>query len=459
MMVRPNDSVAGRTETLVLTAAAVLPMTTGHPILSDAAVAVAGGVIVEVGSIDEVRAHHPDATVLARPSGILTPGLVDAHQHLTGDRLARCAIPDSVSSGTAIFSWAVPLHAAHRRDDDELSALLACAEALSNGITTVVEAGTVAHPDAVAAAMERAGIRGLVGRWAWDRAGGGPFEADAASLLDSFDQLLDAYPPRSRVQAAVTLVGHDLVSDELVQRGAALARKRGALMTMHLSPTDDDTARYLERTGRRPVEHLSDLGVLGPHLLLGHAVHLDPIEIELAAGSDTAIVTCPWAYLRMAQGVTVAGRHHAFLSAGGRLALGCDSENAGDQLDILRAAALAVGLMRDRAMDPGAPGAWTALDLATRGGAEAIGLGEDIGTIEVGKRADLVLHQPRWSTGGGDPAQELIWGGDGRQVRDVVVDGQLVVRDRQLLTLDLDDLSARAMHAGAALRRRAGVGS
>ncbi len=110
-------------------------------------------------------------------------------------------------------------------------------------------------------------------------------------------------------------------------------------MTMHLSPTSSDPERYLERTGRRPVEHLADLGVLGRHLLIGHGVWLDDAEVELILSTETAIAYCPWAYLRLGQGVCANSRHAEIVERGGRVALGCDATNASDSIDILRTAA------------------------------------------------------------------------------------------------------------------------
>ncbi len=108
----------------------------------------------------------------------MTPGYVNAHEHLTGDPLARSCIPDLLPAGASIFEWSVPLHGAHTGDDDELSASLAAAEALHYGVTTLIEAGTVAHPDRVAKAMMRAGVRGTIGTWGWD-VEEGPFAAPA----------------------------------------------------------------------------------------------------------------------------------------------------------------------------------------------------------------------------------------------------------------------------------------
>jgi 5-methylthioadenosine/S-adenosylhomocysteine deaminase len=360
-----------------------------------------------------------------------------------------------------VFTWAVPLHAAHGPDDDELSATLALVEAVRNGVTSVVEAGTVAHPDRVAAAARRVGVRVALGRWGWD-VDGAPFAAPADDVVEAAGELLRRFPPTGDdlVRGAVTLVGHDLMTDALVAGASDLARRRGAGLTFHLSPTTSDAEAYLARTGRRPVVHLAALGALGPHVLMAHAVHVDDAEVDALVAHDVAVAACPWAYLRLGQGVGRAGRYVELVRRGGRVALGCDSENAGDQIDVLRAAALFAGLAKDATSDPTAPGAHLALELATIRGAQAIGRGDDLGSIEVGKRADLVVfdpHRPEWSPVGDDPALQLVWGTDGRAVRHVVVGGRVVVRDGRCTGVDEAALRAEAAGAGRALRARAGL--
>jgi 5-methylthioadenosine/S-adenosylhomocysteine deaminase len=271
--------------------------------------------------------------------------------------------------------------------------------------------------------------------------------------------VLDALPPGGLVTGWVTLVGHDLMSDALITGASDLARDRGVGLTFHLSPSTTDATAYLARTGRRPVVHLDGLGALGRHVLVAHGVHLDDEELDVVLRTETAIAACPWAYLRLGQGVTSAGRHAELVRRGGRVALGCDSENAGDLIDPLRAAALLAGLAKDTRADPTWFGAHDALEVLTICGAEAIGMDHLVGSIEVGKQADLVVHGggPSWIPPGHDPALQLVWGSDGRSVRDVVVDGRVVVRDGRCTTVDGDSLQAVAVEAGAALLRRAGL--
>lgn len=424
----------------------VVTMDAARTVVRNGAVLVRGTTIAAVGSFDDLRREHPQAVIIGNAQAVVTPGYINAHQHVTGDRLVHSCIPDAIDSQEAIFGWAVPVHGAHTGDDDELSAMLACVEAVTNGITCTVEAGTVAHPHRVAAGIRRVGMRATIGQWGWD-VDGVPFGAPAHEVLARQAQLLDELPAGDLVEAWVTLVGHDLMSDELVAGASELARERQTGLTFHLSPHSGDPASYLARTGRRPFVHLDRLGVLGPHVLVAHGVHLDDDELGVVLRTDTAIASCPWAYLRLAQGFTTAGRHGELLARGARIALGCDSENAGDAVDILRAAALFVGLARDRASDPFSFTAHDGLALATIGGAAAIGKHHLIGSLEVGKQADIVVHDttgPQWLPRSRDVVLQLIWASDGRSVSDVVIAGKPVVRKGQCVTVDVDGLRSEA---------------
>jgi 5-methylthioadenosine/S-adenosylhomocysteine deaminase len=325
--------------------------------------------------------------------------------------------------------------------DDLLSATASLVEAVSNGITCTIEAGTVAHPHQVAHAFETVGVRGTVARWGWD-IGDGPQVGSVAEVLQRQQQLVvdfNTSTNKGLVTAWVSLVGHDLMSDELVIGASQLARDNNTNLTFHISPHSGDVESYLSRTGKRPLIHLRDLGVLGSHVLLAHAVHLSGLERDAIIDTNTAVVSCPWAYLRLAQGITGFGRHAQLMRSGARLSLGCDSENAGDAIDMIRTAALFIGLARDGERDPTIASAYDALELITIRGARAIGMEHLIGSIEVGKRADIVIHStsgPQWTPLSPDPILQLIWASDGRSVSDVVVNGVPIIRDSICRTID-----------------------
>lgn len=435
----------------------VVTMDPTRQVLTDATVAVSAGRIVGIGSVDELRVQHRGADELDARGCIVMPGLINAHQHTTIDPLVRSTIPDHISSDESIFGWIVPLHERGDGDDDELAATITAADSLVRGVTTILEPGTVAHPERVAAGLSRIGIRARVGGWGWDAANV-PFGGSAQDVVARQEQIVGSLPSSGLVTGWVTLVGHDLVSDELFIGAAELADRLDVGLTWHMSPGPADAVSYAKRCGRRPIQHLADLGVLSPRLLLGHAVHLDAAELDAVLESGTAVASCPGAYLRLAQGYSSASRHAELIRRGGRLALGCDSHNAGDVPDVLHAAYLLAALERDRDL-PNPIRAETAFAHATIAGAEAIGLGAEIGSIEVDKAADLVVVDatgPGWIPRG-DLARQLVWGMASRDVRDVLVDGRIVVRDGAVVGLDLADLAAEANTRSRALLERAGI--
>ena len=321
-----------------------------------------------------------------------------------------------------------------------------------------MEAGTVASPRRVAAGIQAVGIRAALSIWGSD-ADGVPQAAPPAEAVARQQEMLAEFPSGGLIEGWIALVGHDLASDELLQAAANAAQEAGVNMTMHISPTPADAKSYLQRTGKRPIAHFANLGILGNHLLLAHAVWLDDHELSLLLETQTAIAFCPWAYLRLGQGVTKAGRHREFWEQNGRIALGADANNAGDSADMLKVAALCAGLWRDQSMKPASFGAQQALELLTRSGAEAIGKATKIGSLEAGKQADITIHNTSdisW-TPRGDIAMQLIWSSNGNAVRDVFVAGTQIVKDGKLTGIDLNYLRQEATKAQRALLLRAGL--
>jgi len=340
-----------------------------------------------------------------------------------------------------------------------MSATLSLVEAVTNGITFTVEAGTVAHPERVLRAFDAVGVGGTLGSWGWDVTDG-VHAGTVDHVLDRQRASIEMTAVNDRVDGWVTLVGHDLMSDDLVVQASDLARSLGTRITFHMSPSTADARSYRRRTGRRPLVHLASLGALGDHVLVAHAVHIDDAEVDVVLDHDVAVASCPWAYLRLGQQVTGSFHHPRLLRHGGRVTLGCDSENAGDAVDILLTARLFAGLTKDTLGEPSAFSARRALGLATIDGARALGLDHEIGSLDVGKRADIVVIDttgPAWTPHADDPTTALVWATDGRSVRDVVASGRIVVRDGVCETVDHRSLAAEARQMHLTLVSKCGA--
>lgn len=261
------------------------------------------------------------------------------------------------------------------------------------------------------------------------------------------------------VAAWPSLVGHQTNTDEIWRFATELARANRVGVTAHMSPADMDPQWYLENTGRRPVTHLAELDALGPHLVLTHAVHLDETEVALLAESGSNVCHCPMSALKGAYGATAVGRFPEMADAGVNLALGTDGANNGNTADMMRPMFLVAGLFKDARRDATRFPAHEALEMATLNGARALGMESEIGSLEVGKKADLVLHdtqRPEWQ-----PllnvVNQLVWSADGRGVHSVWVDGRCVVADHRVTTLDENALYAAAAEAAPSIVARSGL--
>ena len=428
-------------------------------VLKDAAIKIVNDRITEIGSKEQLLASNPEVPVVGNKDFLVIPGLINAHQHLTGDRLVQSCIPSYIEDTEAIFDWSVPIHASHSPEDDEVSATLSLAESARFGITFTVEAGTVAFPEMILRAFETVGVGGAIGSWGWD-IGNGPYVDSVNGVLERQINVLELTKDHSSVKGWVTLVGHDLMSDDLMQKASNLARENLTNLSFHLSPHGGDSARYIEKTGMRPISYINQLGVLGSHVLIGHAVHIDDSELETLIHCKTAVASCPWAYLKLGQGITQFGKHPEFLSKGGRLSLGCDTENAGDSKDLLLTARLFSGLMQESKLKLDKPASHYALELITITGAEALGLQEEIGSIEIGKRADIVLIDtsgPSWQPLAPDPVMQLIWGASSSDINSVIAGGKLIVENHKCKKIDEQTLATEAKSRQEHLLKSAGL--
>ena len=452
---------APRDVDLLVSGGVVVTMDDHRRILRDGAVAITDGVIVAVGPTDEVRQAHRPIRHIDATGYVVTPGLIDAHVHLS-HHLGRGMIPDDWPEAREHEHW-LPYWRSMTPDDAYRSAQLACLEMLRNGTTTFADMSGRHDIETRVRATTEVGIRGALTEICWDIP---PHPSvaigDADQCLAALERLVTDHPrvPGALAWGAVTLSGMGKASDRLLVGARELSRAHGLTMSMHQSFGPDDTEGFRERSGRAATHHLDDLGLLGSDLTLVHMIHTESAEVPLLSETGTNVVHCPGASVRTAMGVSRLGRFPEMLAAGVPLALGSDSGNYSDFFDIGRQAYLAATIHREARGVMPTISAYDALDMATRGGARALGMAGEIGELAVGYRADLVLHRrdrPEWHPMG-DVVNTLVYSAQSTGVDTVIVEGRVVLEAGRPTQLDVERTLAEIDLAAAALYERMGWG-
>lgn len=430
---------------LVLRHGRVITMDAQRRILADGTVAVRDGAIVWAGPDRDWPARTPATTTRDLAGAVVHPGLVDAHVH-TGTETVRGLAPKGDGDWGDVEAAA---YLDKSEEDEETAALLSAMDMLSSGTTLFADTGGSVHLDATARGIEAAGLRGVPGHFLVD-VDADPVLRDVLGTtehcLGRLADQLRRWPgePGHRVRAAVTLVGMGLASDALLEGAADLARREDRQLLMHQSWGIDEVEECLRRNGVRPVQHLANLRVLGPHCTLVHAIQLDDSELALVAETGTHLVHCPSASLRRAKGAVRHGRFPEYLAAGVNVALGSDGMSG--PRDLFRQAYLAAMLFREMRGQLPTITAEQALEMATLHGARALGLESEVGSIEAGKRADLVVHSttsPQSLPAFRDPVDWLVFYAGARTVETVYVDGELVFDHGDFPRLDAPATRAR----------------
>ncbi|MDV7215005.1 amidohydrolase [Streptomyces prunicolor] len=408
----------------------VLTVDEAGTVVRDGAVAVHEGEIIAVGTTEGVTARFTAAESIDASGCLVVPGLINTHTHLAMT-LLRGRADDVTLQGflERVLKWEAELLTPK---NVAAAVRLAVAESVRAGVTSALDMYWF-HEAAEQAARET-GWRLHTGPTFMDV----PEPPDRIAYEDRLDWARRDLAARGAAHPGMRpiLFAHStytLAPDQLVEI-AALAREFGALLHIHAAENPTEVATVEVKYGKRPVELLDSLGLLGPDLLLAHAVDLTGPEIAALARTGTSVAHCPVSNLKLGCGIAPVPR---LLSAGVTVGLGTDGAVSSNTLDVLGAVRQAA-LVHKAGGDPTAVGAEQAVRMATIEGARALGLGDHLGSLEVGKRADLVvldlnaphlrpLHDP-WST--------LAYAAHSADVRDTVVDGRVLMRNRTLGTLD-----------------------
>lgn len=438
----------------ILAAEFVLTMDARDRILADGAVLVSEGRIAAVGSRPDLVAAHPGAMLTRMPDRLIMPGLVNAHMHSGFLRGTAEHLP--------VWDWLRlhinPMHRVLTPAEAEAASWLCYAESVLSGTTTVLDMWRFMEGSAKAAAA--IGNRLVCVPYVGEHP-----DYDYFDTLDQNEALIEAWHGGADGRIAVWVgLEHLFYADEAGQRRAVeMARRHKTGFHTHCSEAEVEVAEFERRYGRRAMFALDDLGFFeAPKALIAHAVWLDEAEIDLLARRGVGVAHNPVSNMKLASGIAPV---EAMLKAGVAVGVGTDGEKENNNLDVFEEMKVASLLGKLKGLDAAALDSWEALRMGTILGAKALGLDAEIGSIEVGKRADLIAIRtdtPRMTPlfGAGpylNLQHNLVHAVRGSDVDMTMVDGRVVVEEGRLRTADLRALidHVRGIAPGLFARRAA----
>lgn len=460
---------------LLIRDAYLITMDDEGTLIPGGALAIRDRRIVDLGQDDAVASRVEAARTIDARGAPVHPGLVESHLHASF-QLYRGLVPGQIRE-VDVFP-AIEHHFYENVTDEQehLGCLLASLEMVRNGTTCFLEPGTVQTPAAAAEAAERVGIRAVLGdalildqsteyaQGKDPRAKGQPFIRRAPRDLDEAlarlgGELRRNHDPDALVRGHVAVLGLGTASEALLCEAKRCADDAGVVLNVHHAYSPADTAADRERYGIDPLLHLARIGVLDRNVTLAHANHLTDAECDVLLERGASVAWAPAASMIWGHGGTLHGRHAELWRRGGNIGLASDSANWSNSFDLFRQADLALLTARDAHQDRTYLLAEDVLRMAIRGGARAAGLEDRIGSLEIGKRADLVVHtldrpEMRPVT---DMLRNLVHASHSKSVRTVIVDGRVILDDGVFPHLDEPALLAHIDEAAQRLLARMGV--
>jgi 5-methylthioadenosine/S-adenosylhomocysteine deaminase len=421
----------------------VITMDAARRVVENGAVAIRGDRIVGVGSKAEIDARFQPRQRLDRPEAILAPGLINTHTHAAMS-LFR-GIADDLKLQDWLNRFIFPAEAKNLSPEFvRWGTRLGALEMLLGGTTTFTD--MYYFEDVVAEVAKEAGIRGVLG----ETIIGFPV-ADAKTPADSL-RFTERYLTRFRNDPLVipAVAPHAIYTnlDQTLKAARALANKYGAPLIIHVSETKKENDDELAKRHMTPVQVLDSLGVFQGRTVAAHCVWVNDRDMAILARRGVGVAHCPSSNMKLASGVAPVIKMRAL---GINVGLGTDSSaGSNNDVNMFEEMDLAAKLQKVTTLDPQALPAAAVLEMATIGGARVLGLEREIGSLETGKRADIItvrLDRPN-AVPLYDPVSQMVYALKAEDVRDVMVNGKPVVRDGQILTLDQELILAKAAEYG-----------
>ncbi|MBU4208884.1 MAG: amidohydrolase [Proteobacteria bacterium] len=390
----------------------------------------------------------PEANeIIDAKGGIIMPGFVNAHTHLPMSIFKGLA--DDLSLMPWLTEHIFPAESKYINPASaRLGSFLSCAEMILAGITTCCDG--YFFEDEVAEAVLDSGMRAILGQGVIDfPAPGAPEPSDNVNNAIRFTDKW--YNKSQMITPSIFCHSPYTCSEGTLKKAKAATLSKNLLFQIHVAETKDERDRMLSEKNFSPIKYLDKIGILDNNTLLVHSIWVDNDDIDIIANRGAKISVCTESEMRLASGIAPVIK---FLEAGIKVGLGTDGSASNNDLDLFKEMDSTAKLHKVNMLDPAVMDAKTVFKLATIGGAGALGLDNEIGSLETGKQADLIIIDvnkphlvPMYN-----PVSHIVYAARGSDVQDVIVAGKVIVRDRKILTFDLEDVLERASLIGETIK-------
>ena len=453
----------------------ILTVDPNDRVVRDAAIVIEDDRISDIGTTEEIVGRHDrDGFDQVRDGKLkgLCPGFIDSHVHLS-ETLSRAVFPDNLNTRAWVFHWAKPFYAHITEEDEYWGALLGITEMLRCGTTCFLDMGSQYDPGITVRAMEKTGIRGITGRHAADNPPAEPprgwtpemmehhfFEsaeealAELESCVKKYNGALDG-----RVRCWVNIEGKEPCTLELHVGARKLAEKLGVGTTYHLATSIEEAKVCEKKHGVWPITRIEKAGGLGENLVIAHGAAVSDDEIETLANHRSKVAFCPSSSFKLGKGATAIGKYPELVDAGVTVGLGTDGVSAAGNMNLMRQMFMVAGMFKDARLKPDVFTVRQALRAATIEGAKALMWEDEIGSIEIGKKADFIvfdLNHVEW-TPFYDPMQALVFSASTASIIETWVDGKLLYAEGKIDGVDEQGIREKARELAAAAVERAGL--
>ncbi|MBM9511327.1 amidohydrolase family protein [Desulfogranum marinum] len=440
-----------KTVDLILSGRYLLILDKKDTIVEQGALAINDGVIVARGKTEEIGATYRARHIIAEEHGLIMPGLVNTHTHAAMSCFRGLA--DDLPLMQWLQEYIFPVEATLSGDMVYSATLLSLCEMIKSGTTSFCDMYLFAAD--VCRAVEQSGMRAWVGEVLYDFPS--PNYGELANGFAYTQELLAQYRNHDLIRITIDPHAVYTCSPELLVRLGNMARDNDLLYHVHLAENSDEVNTCKERYGCSPVQHLEKLGLLDEHVVAAHCVMVTDDEIELMAERGVKVAHCPESNLKLASGVAPVPK---LIDQGVTVGIGTDGAASNNDVDMFGEMNTAAKVHKVTSMDPTTMDAVSTLRAGTMGGAAVLGADKVIGSLEVGKKADCIvidLDQPHL-TPLYNPVSHLVYAARGGDVIHSVINGRVVMEDRQLLTLDENAIIRKIQEMALGISKQRNVG-